>query len=132
MAWKTPKTNWQAADVVSKDDFNRIEGNIQELQNTKETPAGAQAEAEAAAGAVQAELNTHKADKANPHGTTKAQIELGNVDNVKQMPISGGTFTGIAKAQSNTSYTTRQLRNVIMSTANPSGGSNGDIWIKYK
>jgi len=32
MAWQTPKTNWQAADVVSKDDFNRIEGNIQELQ----------------------------------------------------------------------------------------------------
>ncbi|NMB32689.1 MAG: hypothetical protein GX992_00390, partial [Clostridium sp.] len=131
-----------------------------------------QAKAEAAAGAVQAELNTHKADKANPHGTTKAQIGLGNVDNkkqlgateqavdsaklegntlaqvragvtkanvglanvdnVKQMPISGGTFTGVAVAQANTSYTTRQLRNVIMSTANPSGGSNGDIWIKYK
>lgn len=48
MAWQTPKTNWQAADVVSKDDFNRIEGNIQELQNTKETPAGAQAKAGAA------------------------------------------------------------------------------------
>jgi len=43
MAWQIPKTNWQAADVVSKDDFNRIEGNIQELQNTKETSAGAQA-----------------------------------------------------------------------------------------
>lgn len=34
MAWQTPKTNWQAADVVSKDDFNRIEGNIQHLQDT--------------------------------------------------------------------------------------------------
>jgi len=48
MAWQTPKTNWQAADVVSKDDFNRIEGNIQHLQDTKETPAGAQAKADAA------------------------------------------------------------------------------------
>jgi hypothetical protein len=64
MAWQNPKTDWQAADVVSKDDFNRIEGNVQELQNTKETPAGAQAKAEAAAGAVQAELDTHKADYA--------------------------------------------------------------------
>ena len=62
MEWQTPKTNWQAADVVSKDDFNRIEGNIQHLQDTKETPAGAQAKAEAAAGAVQAELDAHKAD----------------------------------------------------------------------
>ena len=35
MAWQTPKTNWGAADVPSPDDFNRIEGNVQELQNTK-------------------------------------------------------------------------------------------------
>jgi hypothetical protein len=48
MAWQTPKTNWGAADVPLPDDFNRIEGNVQELQNTKETPAGAQAKAEAA------------------------------------------------------------------------------------
>ncbi len=47
MAWQTPKTNWKAADVVSKDDFNRIEGNIQHLQDTKETPAGAQAKVDA-------------------------------------------------------------------------------------
>ena len=47
MAWQTPKTNWKAADVVSKDDFNRIEGNIQHLQDTKETPAGAQSKVDA-------------------------------------------------------------------------------------
>ena len=71
MAWQTPKTNWQAADVVRKDDFNRIEGNIQHLQDTKETPAGAQAKAEAAAGAVQAELDAHLADTA-PHSATSS------------------------------------------------------------
>lgn len=60
-----------------------------------------------------------------------AEVGLGNVSNLAQMPIAGGTFTGVAKAQNNTSYTTAQLRNVIQSTANPSGGSNGDIWIKY-
>ena len=38
MAWQTPKTNWQAADAPLPDDFNRIEGNVQDLQNTKETP----------------------------------------------------------------------------------------------
>lgn len=53
MAWQTPKTNWQAADVVSKDDFNRIEGNIQELENTKETPAGAQTKVNTHAGSKQ-------------------------------------------------------------------------------
>jgi len=63
MAWQTPKTNWKAADVVSKDDFNRIEGNIQHLQDTKETPAGAQAKAEAAAGAVRADIASQSVGK---------------------------------------------------------------------
>lgn len=46
---------------------------------------------------------------------------------------SGGTLTGALVAQSNTNYTTRQVRNVIMSTADPttSDGQNGDLWIKY-
>ena len=48
MAWQTPKTNWGATDVPLPDDFNRIEGNVQDLQNTKETPAGAQGKANTA------------------------------------------------------------------------------------
>jgi len=47
------------------------------------------------------------------------------------LPKSGGTMTGILTAQSNTSYTTRQVRNIIISTAAPSGGSNGDVWLQY-
>jgi len=65
------------------------------------------------------------------HTHTKSEVGLGNVDNVKQMPISGGTFTGKAYAQSNTDYTTAQIRNIVLSTSDPSGGNNGDIWIKY-
>ena len=67
MAWQNPKTDWKAGDVPAAPDFNRIEGNVQELQNTKETPAGAQAKAEAAAGAVQAALDAHLSDYATPH-----------------------------------------------------------------
>ena len=48
MAWQNPKTNWKAGDVPTASDFNRIEDNIQELENTKETPAGAQAKANTA------------------------------------------------------------------------------------
>ena len=40
-------------------------------------------------------------------------------------------MTGALVAQTNTNYTTAQMRNVIISTADPSGGSNGYIWIKY-
>lgn len=48
------------------------------------------------------------------------------------LPLSGGTMTGPLVAQTNTSYTTAQMRNVIISTADPSGGNNGDIWLKYE
>lgn len=44
---------------------------------------------------------------------------------------SGGTMTGVLTAQNNTNYTTKQVRNIFISTSSPSGGSSGDIWIKY-
>ena len=73
----------------------------------------------------------HPGSGTNPHGTTKADVGLGSVTNAAQMPIAGGTFTGVAVAQNNTNYTTKQLRNITLSTADPSGGDNGDIWIKH-
>lgn len=58
---------------------------------------------------------------------TKAEVEA-------KAPLASPTFTGTPKTSANTSYTTAQLRNVILSTADPtsSDGNNGDIWIKYK
>jgi hypothetical protein len=53
MAWQTPKTNWQENNALTPTDFNRIEGNIQHLQDTKETPAGAQAKVDTHAGSKQ-------------------------------------------------------------------------------
>ena len=56
-----------------------------------------------------------------------------DVTNLKsdKLNISGGTMTGTLVAQNNINYTTAQVRNIIISTVDPSGGSNGDIWIKY-
>ena len=53
MAWQNPKTNWKAGDIPTASDFNRIEGNIEELENTKETSAGAQAKVNTHAGSKQ-------------------------------------------------------------------------------
>ena len=44
---------------------------------------------------------------------------------------SGDTMTGALVAQNNTNYSVAQVRNIIISTSDPSGGNNGDIWIKY-
>lgn len=41
-------------------------------------------------------------------------------------------MTGALVAQASINYTTAQMRNVIISTADPSGGNNGDIWLKYE
>lgn len=68
----------------------------------------------------------------NPHGTTKSDVGLANVDNVKQMPLSGGTFTGQTKFANDTSYGVFKGRNIASGTADPSGGSHGDIYFKRK
>ena len=58
----------------------------------------------------------------NPHSTKFANY----------LPLAGGTLTGrVARSTEDTAYTTKQYRNITLSTSNPSGGSNGDIWIKY-
>ena len=44
---------------------------------------------------------------------------------------SGGTMAGALVAQNNTNYSVAQVRNIIISTSDPSGGNSGDIWIKY-
>ena len=50
------------------------------------------------------------------------------------LPKAGGTMTGKLVAQSNTDYTTKQVRNVVCSTTEPtsSDGANGDLWAVYE
>jgi len=47
---------------------------------------------------------------------------------------TGDTMSGALVAQNNTSYTTFQVRNIYLSTADPDSGlgANGDIWLKYE
>lgn len=61
---------------------------------------------------------------------TTANQNITNINNSK-VDKTGGTMTGALVAQNNVNYTTKQVRNIIISTGEPTGGSNGDIWIKY-
>ena len=74
--------------------------------------------------AMQSDITTAKTD------ITTAKTDITNLKSDK-LNISGGTMTGALVAQNNTNYTTKQVRNIFISTSDPSGGSNGDIWIKY-
>lgn len=71
----------------------------------------------------------------NANTATKAtQDANGNAITTTYLAKSGGTMTGALVAQTNTSYTTRQVRNVVYSTAEPTSndGSNGDMWAVYE
>lgn len=64
-----------------------------------------------ALGKLQAQITGHKNDTSNPHSVTKAQLELGNVDNTSDAskPVSTATQTALdAKEPSITSGTTSQ------------------------
>jgi hypothetical protein len=59
---------------------------------------------------------------------TKGQLDTAIATRVAK---SGDTMAGILVAQNNTAYTTAQVRNIIISTGTPTGGGNGDIWLRY-
>ena len=74
--------------------------------------------------AMKSDITTMKSD------ITTAKTDISNLKTHK-MDISGGTMTGAVVAQTNANYTTKQVRNIFISTSDPSGGTSGDIWIKY-
>lgn len=58
------------------------------------------------------------------------QYQLLTIDK-SYLATSGGTMTGALVAQTNTNYTTAQVRNATMSTDEVSGGTNGQIHFQY-
>lgn len=75
--------------------------------------------------------NTQVASLNSGLSTANNNISVLQTTTANKLDKSGGTMTGALVAQNNANYTTAQVRNVIISTADPSGGSNGMIWIKY-
>ena len=80
VVWQPPKQDWIAGDVPSSSDFNRIEGNTQDLRDT---------------------IDLHIDDKENPHGVTKSQVGLGNLLN-----YAVATMAQAEEGTSNAAYMT--------------------------
>ena len=98
------------------------------VTQTVSAAMAAQAKAEAVQSAAGA-LAAHAA-AADAHSQLLAQkAPLSHTHGAGQ--VTAGTLGGVVKAQDNEQYTTAQLRNIVLSTAEPSGGSNGQIWIQY-
>lgn len=85
--------------------------------------------AQAAAQVVREELESHAAS-GSAHSTLFAQkAPLSHTHAASA--ITAGTLGGVVAAAVNTAYATAQVRSIVLSDAEPSGGSNGQIWIKY-
>lgn len=74
--------------------------------------------------------NVNSTVSAMQNDVTTAKADITTLKSGK-LNISGGTMTGALIAQNNANYTTKQVRNIFISTSDPSGGASGDIWIKY-
>ncbi len=81
----------EAADSALQ---NRIEQEAEERQTALETETAARQTED---DKLQSLLNSHKSDKSNPHGVTRVQVGLGNVDNTSDLnkPISTATQAAI-------------------------------------
>lgn len=66
--------------------------------------------ADGKAGEVDSKVTTHVGNKQNPHGVTKAQVGLGSVDNVQQIPLSQkGVANGVATLDANSKIPVAQM-----------------------
>mgnify|MGYP004650317755 CR=1 FL=1 len=76
--------------------------------------------------------NSNVSTNTSDISTLQSGLSTANANIANKLDKSGGTMTGALVAQSNTNYTTAQVRNVIISPDEPSGGNDGDIWIQYE
>lgn len=63
--------------------------------------------------------------------STLSGSNTGDQDLSTLAPKASPTFTGAPSVAAGVDYTTAKFRNIVLSTADPSGGNTGDIWIKY-
>lgn len=72
----------------------RIASAAAAAQTTADTAVTDAAAAQTTADTNKTDLSSHTGNSSNPHGVTKAQVGLGNVSNVAQMPLTGGAMMG--------------------------------------
>ena len=153
MAWTAPKVDWTSADGVAYGDLNEIGENLVVVKTHIDATTGVHGGVAIAtpstfmtrdaAGRSKVVAPSAESDIALKSNVTAEAGLRAAADGVLQgqidglpaayMPIAGGTFTGKAYAQTNTDYTTGQIRNIFFSTAAPvAEGANGDLWVQYE
>ena len=83
-----------------------------------------------AAGAAGEALSGHMTDT-GAHSSLFAQ-KAAVVHTHPASKVTSGTLGGQVSAYPNTNYTNPQVRSIVLSTGEPSGGGNGQLWVQYE
>lgn len=127
----------QATDGKLYEEIDNRKGEINRVEKliSDETATRAQADTN-----VNAKVDSHIANKSNPHGVTKAQVGLGNVNNTSDAdkPVSTAQATAIADAKAAGTNAQANLNTHIQNKSNPHNvtrdqlgmGTNSEIVFK--
>jgi hypothetical protein len=108
----------QATDGTLYEEIDNRKGEINRVEKliSDETATRAQADTN-----VNAKVDSHIANKSNPHGVTKAQVGLGNVNNTSDAdkPVSTAQATAIADAKAAGTNAQANLNTHTQNKSNP-------------
>lgn len=101
-------------------EVNDRKGEITRVEKLISDEAATRAQADTT---VNAKVNSHIGNKSNPHGVTKAQVGLGNVNNTSDAdkPVSTAQATAIADAKAAGTNAQTNLTTHIQNKSNPHG-----------
>ena len=101
-------------------EVNDRKGEITRVEKLISDEAATRAQADTT---VNAKVNSHIGNKSNPHGVTKAQVGLGNVNNTSDAdkPVSTAQATAIADAKAAGTNAQTNLTTHIKNKSNPHG-----------
>lgn len=99
-------------------EVNDRKGEITRVEKLISDEAATRAQADTT---VNAKVNSHIANKSNPHGVTKAQVGLGNVNNTSDAdkPVSTAQATAIADAKAAGTLAQTNLTTHLQDKSNP-------------
>ena len=101
-------------------EVNDRKGEVTRIEGLISDEAATRAKADTT---VNAKVDSHIANKSNPHGVTKAQVGLGNVNNTSDAdkPVSTAQATAIADAKAAGTKAQTNLTTHIQNKSNPHG-----------
>lgn len=114
----------RGADTTLQDNItkevNDRKGEITRIEGLISDEAATRAQADTT---VNAKVDSHIGNKSNPHGVTKAQVGLGNVNNTSDAdkPVSTAQATAIADAKAAGTNAQTNLTTHIQNKSNPHG-----------